>query len=80
MAFSEEMLEKTFPVERSPRDKGFITDVRIYWNDAGTVLSLNGVPLTGAPGEPENAAEAMDTFERLISRAAQWPAGPLRDT
>src|ERR1700754_738080 len=23
---------------------------RIYWNDAGTVLSLNGVPLTGAPG------------------------------
>jgi hypothetical protein len=68
MAFSEEMLERTFPVERSPRDKGFITDVRIYWNDAGSVLSLNGVPLTGAPGDPGNTAEAMDTFERLIAR------------
>jgi hypothetical protein len=32
------------------------------------VLSLNGVPLTGAPGDPGNAAEAMDTFARLIAR------------
>ena len=69
MAFSDEMLEKTFPVARSPRDKGYITDIRIYWNDAGTVLSLNGVPLTGGPGDPKNTAEAMDTFERLIARA-----------
>jgi hypothetical protein len=71
MAFSEEMLEKTFPIERSPRDKGFVTDVRIYWNHQGTVLSLNGVPLSGAPGDPKNTAEAMDTFERLIHRAAE---------
>ena len=70
MAFSEAMFEKTFPVSRSPRDKGFVTDVRIYWNDAGTVQSLNGVPLTGAPGDAGNTAEAMDTFERLIARAA----------
>ena len=69
MAFSEEMLKRTFPVERSPRDKGFVTDVRIYWNDAGTVLSLNGVPLTGSPGEDGNTREAMDTFRRLIERA-----------
>ena len=68
MAFSDDMLEKTFPIRRSPRDKGFVTDVRIYWNDRRTVLSLNGVPLTGAPGEPKNLAEAMDTFERLIRR------------
>jgi hypothetical protein len=68
MAFSEEMLERTFPIKRSPRDKGFITDVRIYWNDAGTVLSLNGVPLTGAPGDEGNTREAMDTFRRLIER------------
>jgi hypothetical protein len=70
MAFSAEMLEKTFPVARSPRDKGYITDVRIYWNDVGTVLSLNGVPLTGGPADPKNTAEAMDTFERLIARAS----------
>ena len=71
MAFSEEMLARTFPIERSPRDKGFITDVRIYWNDAGTVLSLNGVPLTGGPGDEANTREAMDTFHRLIERATQ---------
>jgi hypothetical protein len=70
MAFSEEMLERTFPVERSPRDKGFVTDVRIYRNDAGTVLSLNGVPLTGAPGDEGNTREALDTFRRLIERGA----------
>lgn len=69
MAFSEEMLERTFPIERSPRDKGYITDVRIYWNDTGTVLSLNGVPLTGAPGDEAQMREAMDTFRRLIERA-----------
>lgn len=33
MAFSEEMLNKTFPVKRSPRDAGSVADVRIYWND-----------------------------------------------
>ena len=71
MAFSEEMFEKTFPVERSPKDKGNITDVRIYWNDQGTVLSLNGVPITGSPGDASNVAEAMDTFERLIARATK---------
>lgn len=71
MAFSEEMFAKTFPVKRSPRDKGFVTDVRIYLNDAGTVLSLNGVPLTGAPGDAANTREAMDTFRRLIERATQ---------
>jgi hypothetical protein len=70
MAFSEEMLERTFPVERSPRDKGFVIDVRIYWNDVGTVLSLNGVPLTGAPGDEGNMREALDTFRRLIERGA----------
>ena len=69
MAFSDEMLEKTFPIERSPKDKGFVTDVRIYWNDQGTVLSLNNVPLAGSPGDPANTAEAIDTFERLIARA-----------
>jgi hypothetical protein len=63
------MFEKTFPVERSPKDKGNITDVRIYWNDQGTILSLNNVPITGSPGEPGNVAEAMDTFERLVRRA-----------
>jgi len=71
MAFSEAMLARTFPIERSPRDKGFITDVRIYWNDTGTVLSLNGVPLTGAPGEEANTREAMETFRRLIERATE---------
>ena len=71
MAFSEEMFERTFPVERSPKDKGNITDVRIYWNDQKTVLSLNGVPITGSPGDPSNVAEAMDTFERLIARATK---------
>jgi hypothetical protein len=70
VAFSAEMLEKTFPVAWSPRDKGYITDVRIYWNDAGTVLSLNGVPLTVGPGDLKNTAEAIDTFERLIARAS----------
>ena len=70
MAFSDEMLERTFPIDRSPRDKGYITDVRIYWNDAGTVLSLNGVPLTGAPGDEAQMREAMDTFRRLIERAS----------
>ena len=70
MAFSAEMLERTFPIERSPRDRGFVTDVRIYWNDAGTVLSLNGVPLTGAPGDEGNTREALDAFRRLIERAA----------
>ena len=70
MAFSEEMLERTFPIDRSPRDKGYVTDVRIYWNDAGTVLSLNGIPLTGAPGDEAQMREAMDTFRRLIERAS----------
>jgi len=71
MAFSNEMLERTFPVGRSPRDKGFITDVRLYRNDAGTVLSMNGVPLTGAPGDDANTAEAVDTFRRLVERASE---------
>jgi hypothetical protein len=69
MGFSEEMLEETFPAERSPRDPRFVTDIRIYWNDQGTVLSLNGVPLTGAPSDLKITAEAIDTFERLIARA-----------
>lgn len=69
MAFSDEMLARTFPIARSPRDKGFITDVRLYWNDGGTVLSLNGVPLTGAPGDDANTAEALETFQRLVARA-----------
>jgi hypothetical protein len=69
VAFSEEKFAETFPILRSPRDRGFVVDVRIYWNDQGTVLSLNGVPLTGAPGDAKNTSEAMDTFERLIARA-----------
>lgn len=71
MAFSPEMFERTFPVQRSPRDKGYVTDLRIYWNDGGTVLSLNGVPLTGKPGDPANTREALETFQRLIERATQ---------
>lgn len=71
MAFSEDMLERTFPITRSPRDKAFVTDVRLYWNDTGTVLSMNGVPLTGAPGDEKNTAEALDTFRRLVERATE---------
>ena len=72
MSFSDKMLEQTFPVERFPRDKGYITDARIYWNDQGTVLSLNGVPVTGKPGDKANTADALETFERLIQRAVDF--------
>src|SRR4051794_10476658 len=81
MAFSAEMLEKTFPVARSTRDNGYITDVRIYWNDAGTALSLNGVPLTGGQATQRTPPKQSTRLNgssraRAVSRSGLGTARP----